>query len=349
MISQKYAVLFDAHSLEKGAGGIETYNRNIIRQLNNKGIELILYLSKIKKTKKTRGQAYYPFSDHGLFRIFWGFRTALAKYSPKIIHTNNFLPFPSPNGVKKVITIHDTCFLKEKNWLLKQMFKELLIYSIKHADQIIANSEFTKTEIIKLSNSKKTRSKITVIYHGVDPVFKPIGKRAAKKTVQKKFKVKYDYFVFSGNITKRKNLQILELIASRLNVFVVVTGKMPGTMSIQSNKVRVLGHVPTKDLNYIYNASEGLIYPSSCEGFGLSILEAMRCKIPIIASDIKVFREIFKNSIVFVKKQSDWINTAQMILTRKYSAKLIKKAFLLSKSYTWEKTAKKTIEVYSFA
>jgi glycosyltransferase involved in cell wall biosynthesis len=344
MIAQKISVLFDAHNLGKKQGGIETYNKNLIRALSKKGVNLIPYTNNTAKIKN----AYLPPFDHGLYRIFVGFNKATKEKEVDIIHTNNFLPYPAPRKVRKILTMHDLCFLEEKPPLTKSFLSSLILHSLRNANQIIATSNFTRNQIVNFGG-KDMKKKIKVIYQGVDKTFKKMNKRNALNELGNKYGTRGRFLLFSGNITKRKNIEKLihaAKIANRYKLKLVISGRAPSNRKLPENII-VLGHVSLTDLNLLYNATEALIYLSSCEGFGLPIIEAMSLKTPVICSDIKVFREVAKNAAIFVKnkKELEYI-IEKIIKNKKLRRKFAEKGYNRSKSFSWDKTAKETLKVY---
>jgi len=348
MITQKISVLFDAHNINKKAGGVEIYNKNLIRCLAQKGVKLHLYSNKSFKKKKN---IFIPAIEFGFYRILKGFRDAIRISKPQIIHCNNFLPYPSPAKPKKVVMIHDFCFLKEKNRFSRYLLATFLRYSILNADQIITNSNFTRKQLFNFLGTQRKNIKTTVVHLGVDPVFKLINPRKAKVFVKKNYQIKSDYFLFPGNITKRKNLKLIVFLAKRLlseghNTNIVLTGTKPKSLPDLPKNILFLNYVPQNHLNYLYNACLALIYTSLCEGFALPIIEASRTKTPVICSPIPCIQEVAKDSVLYAKNKNEWFENIQIVIQNKYPKKLLSKAYRNSLAYTWERTARKTLKIY---
>lgn len=349
MISQKPKVLFDAHNLGKQAGGIETYNRNLTGSLElKKKVNLILYVNHSYPKKEN---CHIPLLDNGLYRLFIGFQKAIVNYSPDIIHCNNFLPIPAPKKIKKVVMVHDLCFLKEKRVATRFLLSKILLYSLQNADRIIANSNFTKKQIVNFVKSPSVKSKIEVINLGVDPVLKPLTTGQALNFIKEKYRINYDFILFSGNITERKNIALLMelskyLLSKKGPVKILISGKRLSKKGKMPKNIDFLGYVPLNHLNYLYHASLGLVFPSTCEGFGLPIIEASKIRTPVICSDIPVFREITKDTVLFAKGKNQWFKHLNTVIQGKYPLRLKEKAYKNSLNYTWRKTARKTLLVY---
>jgi glycosyltransferase involved in cell wall biosynthesis len=352
MITEKISVLFDAHNLGKKAGGIETYNRNLLRNLRGqKKTNLFLYTNK-KTNFHPKKDAFVPFLDSGAYRILFGFGRAIKRFHPDIIHTNNFLPFFAPKKVKKVVTIHDLCFLKEKKPFERALFKALLFYSLSNADRIIAVSRFTKKQILNFMGKKLSFAKISTVHNGVDNTFKPVKKDAVCRYLGRKYKINKDFFLVSGNMTPRKNLPLIIFLSQYLkekhpSIKMVISGKKEaGIPSSYPNNLIFLNYVAEKDLNYLYNACLGLLFPSTCEGFGLPVIEAARTKTPVVASPIAVVKEVAGNTVLYAKGKSEWVKALNRIIKDRYPKALIAKAQKNSFKFSWERAARETAAIY---
>jgi glycosyltransferase involved in cell wall biosynthesis len=113
--------------------------------------------------------------------------------------------------------------------------------------------------------------------------------------------------------------------------------------------VNFVGFVPDEELVAIYQQAEAFIFPSLIEGFGLPGLEAMACGLPVLASDIPVFREIYRDGVIYFDPLSsdDLAEKIKKIIEdRKLRKNLKLKARKLVYLYSWEKMAKKTIKIY---
>lgn len=333
MIAQKISILFDAHSLGKKQGGIETYSKNLTRFLSKKPLEILLYTNK----KTSLKNSFVPLFDNGLYRILFGFRRALKKKKANILHCNNFLPFPTPKGVKNLVTIHDICFLKEKKFPLKPIFSFFIKHSLKNADRVIATSRFTKRQIIKFAG-KDLENKITVIYQASDKYLKKENKNKNGK-----------YFLFSGNVTKRKRPELLNYaseVAGSFDFKLIVSGK-DLTKKLEPENIKVLNYVPEKKLADYYKNATAVLLLSDCEGFGLPIVEAWATKTPVICSDVKVFREIAGDAAIFVKNKKELKKAMERIIKgKKFRKELVARGIKQGKKYSWDKTLSNTIEVY---
>jgi len=116
-----------------------------------------------------------------------------------------------------------------------------------------------------------------------------------------------------------------------------------------NNRVKIFQAIDIDSLVELYNAADILIMPSLAEGFGFPILEAMTCGCPVICSDTEVFHELYEDAVVFIdpSKIDEAIDKINMVLNDlRFRSELLKKAFVRSRQFSWQKCAKETYKVY---
>ena len=285
---------------------------------------------------------------------------------PSIVNKGNFDLFFTPDHVlpllpvkcKKVITVHDLSFVKFPKLFsfAKRIYKQLMTpVSIRRADRIIAVSENTKKDIVKLF--KIDPDKVTVVYNGVSGEFKKVEDKAVLDKVRNKYGLPNHYILFVGTIEPRKN--IINLIKafkkSAADHHLVIAGKA-GWMSdalikeIKSHdKVQWVENVETKDLPALYSMASLFTYPSMYEGFGLPILEAMACGAPVITSNISSMPEVAGDAAVLIDPNNadELAQAIKDILKNEVLRKsLTSRGYEQAKRFSWDKCAKETIKVY---
>ena len=272
-----------------------------------------------------------------------------------IVHS----PVPSiiPGGRKKIITIHDTCFIDKPLLVMQESidyFKKDFIKSVKKADGIITISEWTKSRILDIAG-KEYEDKIEVIYHGSD-----FDNLTSKKP---KFPLPERYLLFVGTIEPRKNiLRMIKamriIIKEDKNLKLLIVGKKGwaykeilqyiAKSGIDENII-ITEYISREELKYIYEKSLFLIFPSLYEGFGLPILESAYVEKPVIASDIQVFREIFSDFPVYFNPLSpeDMATAIKILLSNNEIYKSKKRfALQLKKRLKLEYMAENTLNFY---
>jgi glycosyltransferase involved in cell wall biosynthesis len=264
---------------------------------------------------------------------------------------------PKFKKIKTVLTIHHYYPVEgpltpaDLNWREKFYFR-CTDYSIPVADFIITDSASTKSEIMRRFNLKETS--VSVIYPGEpDPAYRPLEKKESGK-----------YILFVGPINERKNLGGLLkafsiLVRKGIQHRLVITGtgketyinlikKLCSELKIQ-DRIVFTGKISPQEMVHFYNNAEFLVYPSLYEGFGYPPLEAMACGCPVAASNATSIPEIVGDAAVLF----DPYNAEEMArvienLSRDSDLRqeLIKKSFEQVKKFSWEKTAKETLQVY---
>jgi len=357
-------ILVDISALRLSKGGANTYIT-----------ELFQSLEKIDKQNEYIKISYSPIfernnkilriSDTILRELWW-----TQKIIPKLINSNNAdilhsPSFLSPINICKpnVVTFYDASILRYPEFfnlwpkLYANKFYEKIITN---SNQIIAVSNFTKSEILHFFPSIK-EEKIKVTHLAANKIFKVQEKEMNKKTT-KKYKLVKPYLLCVSTIEPRKNYKniiksfykIIDNIENDL-VFVGASGwknsdipGLIGSMKLE-NRIRFLGHVNTEELVSLYNSADLFLFPSLYEGFGIPILEAMACGCPVITSNSTSLNEIGGDSALKVNPlSSDEISEGILELVLKpsllefYKLKGLEQA----KKFSWEKTAKETYEVY---
>lgn len=208
-------------------------------------------------------------------------------------------------------------------------------------------------------------NKIHVVPGAVSEKYCPIKDRAVVQKVLKKYNLKDgEYFLFIGTIEPRKNIELLlqayGKIRNRLRSHfkvVIIGEKAWGWKNLQKNikklnlekEILVTGYVPDADIVPIINGAKIFIYPSFYEGFGLPVLEAMACGIPVISSNTSSLPEIIGDSgLVVNPKDYNKLGYYMLKITNdpKLYIELSKKALERAKLFSWKNSAKKTLKVY---
>ncbi len=260
---------------------------------------------------------------------------------------------------KLILTVHDFAFKRFPDFFSvreKMIFNCLLPISMNRAAAIVVPSKFIKKELAHYypQHTKKT----FVTHEAATKNIRAISKKTAQKRVMKKFGIKSQYLLTLNSRYDKRNINrvIDAYIQIKPNFpdlqLVILGGKHNIRTKIKRTNIKIISDVSDEDLSYLYSAAEVLIYYSLYEGFGLPILEAFKCKTPVIVSDIPVHREVAGKAAIFADPyNSD--NLAKAIGALVKSPKKIKtmseKGCQKTLEYSWQKTAKETIKAYEFA
>lgn len=197
--------------------------------------------------------------------------------------------------IRSVITIHDLIFMEHPELYKpfdRYVYKKKAQYGVRNASRIIAVSNQTKEDIIRFLGVDE--SKIRVVYQGCHRQFYNRVSIEALQYTRQRFNLPEDYLLYVGTIEERKNLLKIVEALDKGNIYcplVVVGRKKAYYNQVRNyiekngmNNIHFLDQVQVSDLPAIYQGSSGFIYPSSYEGFGIPILEALNSGVPVITS-----------------------------------------------------------------
>ncbi len=264
--------------------------------------------------------------------------------------------------VKWVSMIHGLDFLYEHKSFFKRFWQSLpLSYTILFSDRLIIPSEHTKKKLEK--RWFQDTEKIFVIPEGVGDQFKKYNQEVVSE-VQERYDLKnVPYLMFISTIQPRKNVPgLIEGFSKALKtgkIFpetkLVLAGKKgwdfeesfeaPQEYDVEEN-VRFLGRVPDEYLPYLLAGSKAYVSVSFEEGFGLPLLEAMSSEVPCVVSNIPSYKNLAKDSVLFVDPlQPESISKGIIKALVNYPSDFIEKASNKAREYSWVGTARKTLKV----
>ena len=214
----------------------------------------------------------------------------------------------------------------------------------------------TPTDTIKKEFYRSTHiSNVYTIPEGVSGNFRVLG--TIKKPPQK-------FLLAMGDFAPRKNIPNVLKAYKRLPAKIKKQYKLIIVASTISSKeiflkiiheqnlrknVKVLHNVSTLKLVELYNTASCFLYPSLYEGFGIPILEAMECGCPVITSNRGAVKEVAGDAAIFINPKSPLqISEAikKLLANKRLSRSLKLKGLGRVKKFSWQKTAKKTLEIY---
>ena len=263
--------------------------------------------SKFKNVKFIKTNIYSKNNFVNILRAFLFWKKNLKRYNLDIFETFR-LPFFNKFSKVNVLTIHDLRYLLSKFSGYKKFFN--FIYCkifLKFINQFIVVSNSTKKEL----KSKLNFHNITVIENGIDT--KKFQKLYRSSTFQlnSSFKTKEKFIFTVGHFELRKNY--LNLILSikklkNLNIKLIIAGNANSKKEIIYKKnlqniifenklnyrVKLLSNLSDDEIKILYKNCSLFIFPSTYEGFGIPVLEAMSFNKKIILSNIDPFKEIIK-------------------------------------------------------
>jgi glycosyltransferase involved in cell wall biosynthesis len=255
------------------------------------------------------------------------------------------------------LVVHDIAFLHYPSHIKRShlyFFKKYIPKFLQKANSIATVSEFSKKDI--LNHYKTDPEKINVVYSAAKEIFKPVPIEIAEAT-KKKYTDGTEYFLYIGAIHPRKNLvNLLKAFSifkkrQKSNMKLVLAGRLAWKYDsfIQNLKkykfkedVIMLGYLSEDDLVKITGAAYALVYPSLLEGFGVPVLEAMKCNVPVITSFGSSMEEIAKDAALYADAKNFEDIAGKMMLIykdEKMRKELIEKGKIIAAQYSWQRTA----------
>lgn len=292
-----------------------------------------------------------------------------------LIHVPYFEPFsfgiPPLANKPLVVTIHDVTrlifpshFPAGPRGKIEWAVQKKILGKI---NAVITDSNNSKSDIERLL--KMPLGKISVTHLAADSNFKKIFNKQVLEAVRKRYNLPAKFVLYVGEANWNKNVLSLCQACSNLKIPLVLVGKVwlkgddyrsdnientPLEMVLDYIKGKDLfirpGFVPTSDLVSLYNSADLYVQPSTYEGFGLPLLEAMSCGTPVVSTKVSSLPEIAADAAIYAKDTStEGLSDAIkkfFALSAKEKEVASQKALIQAKKFSWAATAAATIAVY---
>jgi len=329
-----------------GVGGTEIYLRNLLRALAeiDRENEYVVF------TNQETGRDLTP--DASNFK--WAQQRVRASFRPSRIL---FEQFALPRAVRRervdvlfnpgftapafcscpsVTVFHDLQHKRHPEffrWFDLPFWRLLLWSSVRRSRTLIAVSHATAEDLNRYYGVDAT-----VIHHGVEPAFFELAARREPK----------DYLLCVSTSHPHKNLERLIRVHERMPDApeLVITG-LHGFAAEQvrkaaSPRTRLTGWIPREELYELYRCARAFVYPSTFEGFGMPVLEAMAAGVPVACSDIPPLREVAGDNATFFNPLRDE-SMRRAMETIVDAPPPTSRARDHAAAFTWRKTAQETL------
>ena len=283
---------------------------------------------------------------------------------PKILKQINADIFLSTDGfislsckTPSIAVIHDINFAhhpKDLKYEHRKFYNHFFKKYAKKATRIVTVSNYSKKDICNTYNIEE--SKIDVSLNGVNSKFHPIGLHE-QIAVRKKYSEGKDYFLFVGALHPRKNISRLlqafdqfKSITKSSNKLLIVGAKMWWNKDLKTSfenlqhkeDVIFTGRKNLEELNQLYASALAFCYIPYFEGFGIPIIEAMKCACPVITSNCTAMPEVAGDAALLVNpfEISEIANTMITLNTNsELRSELSARGQIHSQHFNWNKTA----------
>ena len=292
----------------------------------------------------------------------------------QILHcTSNTAPVNCK--IPLVVTLHDIIYMESSYAKILagsatpyqkfgNVYRKMVVPKIvKKSQKIITVSHFEKNRIGEFFGMKGDK-RLTAVYNGVSEHFKPVTDKAELKRVKEKYHLPDKYFFFLGNTDPKKNtkgtlkafsdfikrsgsehkLVMLDYDRTELDKLLEEIGDK-GFI----NRIVLTGYVVNTDLPSIYCQSDVFLYPSLRESFGIPMLEAMACGVPVITSNTSSMPEVAGTAAFIIDpfKPEEITEAILKILGDKaLRDDLIKKGFEQAAKFSWRAMAQSVLAIY---
>ena len=290
---------------------------------------------------------------------------AWFEYSvPRVLKKTKADFFLSPDGFLSLsaatpsfAVMHDINFIHHPEfhpWLTRKYYGRYFPLFARKAKRIATVSDYSKKDIIGSFGISPDR--VDVVYNGAGNVYMPLAMEE-KRIVKNELTSGNDYFLYVGSFHQRKNicrlLEAYDLFRSQAApcIKLVLAGRRMHTypqMSVTLEKmtfredVIFAGHMEPPDLQRVYGAAAALVYIPVFEGFGIPVLEAMNCDIPVMTSDCTSLPEIAGNAALLVdpfSTRSVAEGMHRIISDGKFRKALVGRGRVRRTMFSWDRTA----------
>jgi glycosyltransferase involved in cell wall biosynthesis len=302
-------------------------------------------------------------------RLLWE-QTALPMHAKRhrldVLHSPHYT-MPVIASCPRVVTFHDATFFlfPELHQPIKRaFFPRMIRWSGRHADELIADSESTRQDIIAQCGVSPDR--IHTVHIAASADCAPPDESELLDVLSRHGLERGRYLLYVGVLEPRKNVpQLVEafgrVAAACPSLMLVIAGRK-GWMydSIFERvvslglleRVRFLGYVATEELGSLYAGSRAFVYPSRYEGFGIPVLEAMQAGAAVITSDRSSLSEIAGDAALLVDPDdvSALAEALKLVVTDDALARsLVDRGLKRAAMFSWDRTAAATLAVYRLA
>lgn len=273
----------------------------------------------------------------------WGVRREMLRLGIDVFHGTDF-SVPYLPRTPAVMTIHDLSPWRDDtaaqtSGRVRRRTPVMLRLGL--ATMII-----TPTEVIRNAAIERFRlapDRVVAIPHAAAPWFRPAGVPGPR------------YFLFVGTAGARKNIAVIieawRELRKYSDVELWIAGRGLPDAPSDSAGLRWLGPVPDEQLPQLYSGASAVLCPSTYEGFGLPVLEAMQCGAPVITSRDPALHEVAGGASMEVDASDvrGWADAMQAMLTEAARAEWSAKSLRRAADFSWERTARCTHAVYEEA
>lgn len=369
---------FDIRPFLRDETGVGVFFRNLLFSLAeiDKTNEYFLFSSSLKDRFNPKKipplekvhfrQFFYPVKIVNFFwqRLEWPPLDFFFKNKLDLTHSPT--PLPLPTRGRKIVTVYDIFFLDFPDLAdneARRSFAQRIKHALHRADGIVTISRFTAQQLTERFDVEDKR--IKTIYPGVDRSYWEDVEQERLEQTKTDYGLPSDFLLFVGATEQRKNLlnllEALKIIHARYRriSLLLIGPKGQDYKNIKTriqqleldSWVRIFGYLEDNELKNFYWLASAFVYPSLYEGFGIPLLEAMACGVPVVTSQTSALPETGGEAAVY----SDPNNpediaekTIRVLEDNVLRERLISAGKKRIRSFRWENAASEVLSFYEF-
>ena len=359
----------------KLSGGSETYALKLLKEISqlDKDNEYILYINKdcenikfhVGENFTKRVLNFKPSSVY--LRYFWEqFVLPFYVFIDKIdlLHSLGYVT-PLLTTSKKVVSILDINYKGHGNNMgssKRILLGTMVNLSAFFSNKIITISEFSKQQITKYTKTRANKISVTLLSGSSDVI--QIN-TIEKELILKKYNINTEYIIAFGSPSPHKNIvRLVEsvegIIKNRPDLKLVLVGHQQRDEDLLNciqklqlaDEILFTGFVPDEDIQPLLTCAKVFVFPSLYEGFGIPLLDAQACGVPVISSNAGSLPEVGGSDVFYFNPEdvieiSEVISRALELSDTGEISDNVKNGLTNREKFSWAKTAEQTLKVYS--
>ena len=279
--------------------------------------------------------------------------------APAVFHSS-YYRYAVGKGIKNVLTIHDCIYELFRGGSIVALLHKIRMRSLRYADVVICVSKNTANDLMKYY-PEINRNNVHVIYNGVAREYGLLNRSDDNILINGRMYRKGSYLLYVGKRNGYKNFSILinALIEMKrgkkeLPYVILAGGENEYTREqqdkINSNKLNglfmMVGKCQDEYLNNLYNYALAYVCTSLYEGFGLSVIEAMKAGCPVISANNSSLIELAKGAALLYNDMLELIDSIQSMGISSARNNLVSEGVKRAAGFSWDRTYKETKDIY---
>ncbi|HWW37660.1 glycosyltransferase family 1 protein [Pedobacter sp.] len=273
-------------------------------------------------------------------------------------------------SVPLLLTLHDIIYLEKTDFKgtsyqnFGNLYRRFVVPRVVKKSQLVITVSNYEREVI-LNKLRLPDHKVKVIYNAVSPKFNVSYSKEELEAFRSAHDLPNEFILFLGNTAPKKNtvnvikayaeyksnvpnglpLVILDYDKALVNELLVKLGK-----DTLASDFIFPGYIPSEEMPLLYNISKLFLYPSLRESFGLPILEAMACGVPVITSNTSSMPEVALDAAVYVNP-TNYLEIkekiAEVLGNEELQGEMKRKGLVRASDFTWKAAAEQLLAVYN--